>query len=83
MADDLGADLDQSPALARRIGAALSEKGCATTDEHQQSSVDGFFAAGDVVRSLDQISVAMGRQRSPRRQSITACEKRKEPEKPD
>jgi thioredoxin reductase (NADPH) len=38
----------------------LSEGGCVVTDAHQQTSVSGLFAAGDVVESLDQISVAMG-----------------------
>lgn len=46
--------------LVRALGTHLDEKGCVVTDEHQRSSTDGLFAAGDVVRSLDQISVAMG-----------------------
>ena len=46
--------------LVRGLGARLDEKGCVITDEHQRSSIDGQFAAGDIVRSLDQISVAMG-----------------------
>ena len=46
--------------LARQIGAKLEGKGCIITDEHQHSSIPGLYAAGDVVRSLDQISVAMG-----------------------
>ena len=29
-------------------------------DEHQRTSVPGLFAAGDVVKGLDQISHAMG-----------------------
>ena len=29
-------------------------------DEHQATSVDGVFAAGDLVRGLNQISVAEG-----------------------
>ena len=29
-------------------------------DDHQQTSVPGLFAAGDVVKGLDQISHAMG-----------------------
>ena len=29
-------------------------------DEHQATSIDGLFAAGDVVRGLNQISVAEG-----------------------
>ncbi len=46
--------------LVRGLGTVLDENGCVATDEHQRSSTDGLFAAGDVVRSLDQISVAMG-----------------------
>ena len=30
------------------------------TGEHQETSVDGLYAAGDVVRGLNQISVAEG-----------------------
>ena len=46
--------------LVRGLGTRLDDKGCVVTDEHQRSSTDGLFAAGDVVRSLDQISVSMG-----------------------
>lgn len=46
--------------LARQLGAKLEGKGCVITDEHLCSSIPGFYAAGDVVRGLDQISVAMG-----------------------
>lgn len=46
--------------LLHALGTILDENGCVATDEHQRSSTDGLFAAGDVVRSLDQISVAMG-----------------------
>lgn len=46
--------------LVRGLGTHLDDKGCVVTDEHQRSSTDGLFAAGDVVRSLGQISVAMG-----------------------
>jgi len=46
--------------LVRPLGTKLDDMGCLPTDEHQRSSTDGLFAAGDVVRSMDQISVAMG-----------------------
>ncbi|MBW4025222.1 MAG: NAD(P)/FAD-dependent oxidoreductase [Proteobacteria bacterium] len=46
--------------LLRPLGTKLNELGCVLTDDHQHTSTDGLFAAGDVVRSLDQISVAMG-----------------------
>lgn len=47
-------------ALARDLGAALDGKNCVIADPHQRTSVEGLFVAGDVVSSLDQISVAMG-----------------------
>lgn len=46
--------------LARMIGATLTDEGAIVTSAHQQTSVKGLFAAGDVVRGLNQISVAMG-----------------------
>jgi len=46
--------------LAVQIGADASSEGCLRVDTHQQTSVPGLFAAGDVVLGLDQISHAMG-----------------------
>lgn len=46
--------------LARLIGAEVTDQGCIVTTAHQQTSVSGVFAAGDIVRGLNQISVAMG-----------------------
>lgn len=46
--------------LARDLGAELTEDGCIIVDRHQRTSIDGLYAAGDVVRGLDQISHAMG-----------------------
>ncbi|WP_205958385.1 NAD(P)/FAD-dependent oxidoreductase [Qipengyuania sediminis] len=46
--------------LAEKVGAKLGEGGCILTDDHQETSVRGLFAAGDVVKGLDQISHAMG-----------------------
>lgn len=54
----MGSDIRSE--LARQLGAHLTEDGCLVTDEHQRTSVAGLFAAGDVVRGLDQISHAMG-----------------------
>jgi thioredoxin reductase (NADPH) len=34
--------------------------GCVVTDDHQSSSIEGMYAAGDVVAAADQISIAMG-----------------------
>lgn len=56
------------PALGSRIrshlavaaGARASDEGCLEVDDHQRTSVPGLFAAGDVVKGLDQISHAMG-----------------------
>ncbi len=42
------------------IGANTAEDGCLLTDDHYETSVPGLFAAGDVVKGLDQISNAMG-----------------------
>lgn len=46
--------------VARALGAELAEDGRLVTGAHQETSVDGLFAAGDVVSGLNQISVAMG-----------------------
>lgn len=46
--------------LADKVGADLTGAGCIITDDHQLTSVPGLFAAGDVVKGLDQISHAMG-----------------------
>ena len=42
------------------IGADSDDDGCLLTDDHYETSVKGLFAAGDVVKGLDQISHAMG-----------------------
>jgi thioredoxin reductase (NADPH) len=46
--------------LAVKAGANASDDGCLEVDDHQRTSVPGLFAAGDVVKGLDQISHAMG-----------------------
>ncbi|MDA9519786.1 hypothetical protein XI06_05300 [Bradyrhizobium sp. CCBAU 11434] len=46
--------------LAVRLGAAANEVGCLVVDGHQQTTIDGIYAAGDVVSDLHQISVATG-----------------------
>ncbi|MDI3562469.1 NAD(P)/FAD-dependent oxidoreductase [Bradyrhizobium sp. Arg816] len=46
--------------LAVRLGAAANEVGCLVVDGHQQTTVEGVYAAGDVVSDLHQISVATG-----------------------
>lgn len=47
-------------ALAEQLGVQLSQERTIETDTHQRTSVDGAFAAGDVVHALDQIAVAFG-----------------------
>ena len=42
------------------IGADTNDDGCVLTDDHYETSIPGLFAAGDVVKGLDQISNAMG-----------------------
>jgi len=46
--------------LACRLGAAGMPNGALLVDAHQQTAVDGLYAAGDVVAGLNQIAVAMG-----------------------
>lgn len=46
--------------LARQLGLTLDEGGCLDAGAHFETTIPGFFAAGDIVRGLDQISVAMG-----------------------
>ncbi len=44
--------------LARALNARLADDGRLEVDLHQKTSVDGLYAAGDVVRGLNQIAVA-------------------------
>lgn len=54
----LGSEVDSS--LLTIVGGRCSEDGCIIVDDHQETSVPGLFAAGDIVKALDQISVAIG-----------------------
>jgi thioredoxin reductase (NADPH) len=45
-------------ALADELGARVGDDGRLTVDSHQQTSIPGLYAAGDVVRGLNQIAVA-------------------------
>ena len=47
-------------ALAVALGAEHDADGALTVDAHQQTTVPGLYAAGDVVQGLAQINVAMG-----------------------
>jgi len=51
---------DTHTQLAEMLGARLNEQGCIGIDAHQRTSIEGVYAAGDVVIGLDQISHAMG-----------------------
>ena len=44
--------------LAQALGAGLADDGRLDVDLHQKTSVTGLYAAGDVVRGLNQIAVA-------------------------
>ncbi len=46
--------------LALMLGAEATDDGCLVVDDHQRTSIPGLYAAGDVVKGLDQISHAMG-----------------------
>ncbi|WP_309646696.1 NAD(P)/FAD-dependent oxidoreductase [Phenylobacterium sp.] len=47
-------------ALALACGAKTDDDGNLVVDDHQMTSVEGLYAAGDVVRGLNQIAVATG-----------------------
>ena len=46
--------------LALELGARTTEAGDIEVDAHQETSVPGLYAAGDVVAALNQLSVAVG-----------------------
>jgi thioredoxin reductase (NADPH) len=46
--------------LASALGARTNDVGCLEVDSHQRTTVDGLYAAGDVVSDLHQIAVATG-----------------------
>jgi thioredoxin reductase (NADPH) len=54
----LGSDVHSS--LAEMLDIERSSDGCIKVDDHQRTSFPGVYAAGDVVKGLDQISHAMG-----------------------
>lgn len=47
-------------ALATRIGVVPADDGRIPTDDHQETSVAGLFAAGDLTTGLNQIGTAIG-----------------------
>lgn len=54
----LGSDVNNM--VAQMAGVQCAESGAIIVDSHQRTSVQGIYAAGDVVLGLDQISHAMG-----------------------
>lgn len=52
--------MDSRNGLALNLGANLAADGRLQVDAHQMTSVDRLYAAGDVVRGLNQISIAQG-----------------------
>jgi thioredoxin reductase (NADPH) len=46
--------------LAKALGADHDEDGALLVGKHQETSVEGLYAVGDIVQGLAQISVAMG-----------------------
>ncbi len=51
---------DTRSELAAAAGVSTSDDGCIIVGRHQETSVPGLYAAGDVVLGLDQIGNAMG-----------------------
>lgn len=54
----LGCEVHSS--LATTLGAKHDAVGCLLVDHHQQTSIEGLYAGGDVVSDLHQIAVALG-----------------------
>ncbi|GAA0582817.1 NAD(P)/FAD-dependent oxidoreductase [Craurococcus roseus] len=52
--------LEYRTGLALALGAEHDAQGALAVDAHNQTTVKGLYAAGDVARGLDQIVVAMG-----------------------
>jgi len=46
--------------LARSLGASVADAGMLRVNDHQETTLRGIYAAGDVVADLHQLSVAMG-----------------------
>ena len=46
--------------LATALGAEHDEAGALVVDDHNETTVKGLYAAGAIVRGLDQVVVAMG-----------------------
>lgn len=51
---------DSRDGVARALGIRMGDGCCIEVDQKQRTNIEGVYAAGDIVFSLDQISVAMG-----------------------
>ncbi|MBL8583384.1 MAG: NAD(P)/FAD-dependent oxidoreductase [Rhizobiaceae bacterium] len=51
---------DTNDMLAKALNLEMGDGCCIAVDQKQRTSRGGVYAAGDIVHSLDQISVAMG-----------------------
>jgi thioredoxin reductase (NADPH) len=51
---------DTHTELAKQVDAEIAADGTLPVDDHQRTNIPGLYAAGDVVKGLDQISHAMG-----------------------
>lgn len=51
---------DTHTQLAEMVGAKLADDACILCDDKMRTTIEGLYAAGDVVHGLDQISHAMG-----------------------
>jgi thioredoxin reductase (NADPH) len=54
----LGCDVRSK--LGKNLGARHNRIGCLEVDAHQQTTVEGLYAVGDVVSDLHQIAVGTG-----------------------
>lgn len=52
--------LEPRSQLGLKMGARHDASGALEVDQHNQTSVSGLYAAGGVVRGLDQVVIAMG-----------------------
>ena len=50
--------VDPRNGLAKAAGVRLDDDGRLPVDAHQQTSVEGLYAVGDIVRGLNQVTVA-------------------------
>ena len=68
--------------LATRLGAEHDDDGMLFVDDHQQTSMPGLYAVGDVVQGLTQIGVAMGQAAIAASTINSSLERRLRPSQP-